>query len=111
MILRFAALTVVISLFGCSSGAPLGPCVCEPQPTALAAQRPGTAPDGRNGLLTNGRGVHVMTFQTDSDAHNWLNDVIAIGEGSIDPERAVLAMRYYACVVDYLPSLETPTGR
>jgi hypothetical protein len=61
--------------------------------------------------LTNGSGVHVMTFQTDSDAHDWLNDVIAIGEGSIDPERAVLAMRYYACVVDYLPSLETPTGR
>jgi hypothetical protein len=59
--------------------------------------------------LTNGRGVHVMTFQTEDVAHVWLNDVFAIGEGSIDPDRAVLAMRYYACVVDYLPSIETTT--
>ena len=56
--------------------------------------------------LTNGSGVHVMTFQTENVEHGWLNDVIAIGEGSIDPARAVLAMRYYACVVDYLPSIE-----
>ena len=59
--------------------------------------------------LTNGSGVHVMTFQTENAAHDWLNDVIAIGEGSIDPDRGVLAMRYYACVVDYLPTIETPT--
>jgi hypothetical protein len=56
--------------------------------------------------LTNGSGVHVMTFQTENVAHGWLNDAIAIGEGSIDPDRAMLAMRYYSCVVDYLPSIE-----
>jgi hypothetical protein len=61
--------------------------------------------------LTNGSGVHVMTCQTEDVAHVWLNDVFAIGEGSIDPDRAVLAMRYYACVVDYLPSIETITDR
>jgi len=61
--------------------------------------------------LANGSGVHVMTFQTDSAAHNWLNDVIAIGEGSIDPDRGVLAMRYYACIVDYLPSLDPPPAQ
>jgi hypothetical protein len=61
--------------------------------------------------LTNGSGVHVITFQTENVAHGWLNDVIAIGEGSIDPDRAVLAMRYYARVVDYLPSIEAPTDQ
>ncbi len=61
--------------------------------------------------LTNGSGVHVMTFQTANVARGWLNDVIAIGEGSIDPDRAVLAMRYYACVVDYLPSIEAPADQ
>ena len=35
-----------------------------------------------------------------------LNDVIAIGEGSIDPDRGLLALRYYACVADYLPGIE-----
>jgi hypothetical protein len=55
--------------------------------------------------LTNGSGIHAMTFQTESPAHLWLNDVFAIGEGSIDPERAALAMRYYVCVVDYLPEI------
>ena len=58
--------------------------------------------------LANGSGVHVMMFQTEDATHSWLNDVIAVGEGSIDPARAVLAMRYYACVVDYLPNLEAP---
>ena len=56
--------------------------------------------------LANGSGIHVMTFQTDDDAHEWLNDVIAVGEGSIDPTRGLLAMRYYICTVDYFPSLE-----
>ncbi len=46
--------------------------------------------------LTDGSGVHVMMFQIDNAAHGWLNDVIAVGEGSIDPDRGVLAMRYYA---------------
>ena len=61
--------------------------------------------------LANGSGVHVMTFQAQDAAHGWLNDVIAIGEGSIDPDRGLLAMRYYACVVDYLPSIEAQTGQ
>jgi hypothetical protein len=52
-----------------------------------------------------------MKFQTENAAHDCLNDVIAIGEGSIDPDRGVLAMRYYACVVDYPPTIETPTGQ
>jgi hypothetical protein len=55
--------------------------------------------------LADGRGVHVLTFQTADAEHAWLNTVIAIGEGSIDPARAVLVMRYYECVVDYLPNL------
>jgi hypothetical protein len=55
--------------------------------------------------LTDGRGVHVMQFQTEEAEHLWLNDVIAVGEGSIDPARGVLAMRYYVCVVDHLPDL------
>jgi len=59
--------------------------------------------------LTHGSGIHVMTFQTESAEHSWLNDVFAIGEGSIDPARAALAMRYYACVVDYLPHIDLPT--
>jgi hypothetical protein len=57
--------------------------------------------------LADGRGVHVMTFQTEGAAHGWLNDIIAIGEGSIDPDRGLLAMRYYECVVDYLPAVGT----
>jgi hypothetical protein len=61
--------------------------------------------------LTNGSGIHMMTFQTEDAAYGWLNDVIAIGEGSIDPDRAVLAMRYYACVVDYLPGIEPPADQ
>ena len=61
--------------------------------------------------LTNGSGVHVMKFQTENAAHDWLNDVIAIGEGSIDPDRGVLAMRCYACVVDYLPTIGTPADQ
>jgi hypothetical protein len=52
-----------------------------------------------------------MTFQTADTAHGWLNEVIAIGEGSIDPDRGLLAMRYYACVADYLPGIETPAGQ
>jgi hypothetical protein len=56
--------------------------------------------------LTSGSGVHVMTFQAAGAAHGWLNDIIAIGEGSIDPGRGLLAMRYYACTADYLPGIE-----
>lgn len=55
--------------------------------------------------LQDGRGVHVLTFQTEDRDHLWLNEVIAVGEGSIDPDRGLLAMRYYECIVDHLPSL------
>ena len=56
--------------------------------------------------LTNGSGIHVMTFQTADVAHGWLNDIIAVGEGSTDPDRSLLAMRYYVCTADYLPGIE-----
>ena len=56
--------------------------------------------------LASGSGVHVMTFQTADATHGWLNGIIAIGEGSIDPDRGLLAMRYYACTADYLPGIE-----
>ena len=52
-----------------------------------------------------------MTFQTPDVAHSWLNDVIAIGEGSVDPDRGLLAMRYYACTADYLAGTEPPTDQ
>ena len=55
--------------------------------------------------LTDGQGVHVLMFRTEHEPHLWLNQVIAVGEGSIDPEAGVLAMRYYSCHVDYLPTL------
>lgn len=60
--------------------------------------------------LSTGRGVHVMTFMTEVKTHLWLNEVIAVGEGSIDPDAGVLAMRYYECVVDHLPSLPATAG-
>jgi hypothetical protein len=85
--------------------------------------RPGHAsPDGRGviqveegivlftltGLssLTDGRGVHVLAFQTEAPSHLWLNDVLAVGEGAIDVERRRLQMRYYECEVELpLPAL------
>ena len=60
--------------------------------------------------LSDGRGVHVLTFQTDAASHRWLNDVIAIGEGSIDMEQHRLAMRYYECEVE-LPLTDLPDFR
>ena len=55
-----------------------------------------------NGLssLTDGLGVHVITFQTAVASHLWLNDVIAVGEGTIDVEHSRLTMRYYECGVE-----------
>ena len=50
--------------------------------------------------LDDGQGVHVMTFQTAADSFLWLNNVLAIGEGTIDVEHARLAMRYYECKVE-----------
>lgn len=55
--------------------------------------------------LTDGAGVHVLTFTTDDPAHAWLNDLIAIGEGSIDPDAGLLLMRYYSCHVEHRPDL------
>ena len=59
--------------------------------------------------LTDGSGVHVMMFQTESKAHLWLNEVIAVGEGSIDPDAGALWMRYYSCHVEHRPGI-TSTG-
>lgn len=59
--------------------------------------------------LDDGRGVHVMTFQTVAPAYAWINHVLAIGEGTIDVEHATLAMRYYECVVE-LPLPDLPAG-
>ena len=62
--------------------------------------------------LTDGRGVHVATFQTDAPSHLWLNDVIAVGEGSIDVAQGRLSMRYYECTVELpLPDLDEPLER
>lgn len=55
--------------------------------------------------LTDGSGVHVLTFMTDDAPHLWLNDTIAVGEGSIAPGREALSMRYYECQVDYRPTI------
>ena len=57
--------------------------------------------------VTDGSGIHVMSFVTDHEPSLWLNDVIAVGEGSIDKERLALMMRYYCCTVDYRPSIPT----
>jgi hypothetical protein len=50
--------------------------------------------------LLDGRGVHLMMFQTADVDHLWLNDLIALGEGVVDVEHARLSMRYYECVVE-----------
>ncbi len=47
--------------------------------------------------LVDGRGVHVLTFQTAAPSHLWLNNLIAVGEGTIDVEHGRLSMRYYEC--------------
>jgi len=51
-----------------------------------------------NGYPQGGRAVHVLTFEVDDEAYSWLNDVVAVGDGSVDAERGVLRMRYYECV-------------
>jgi hypothetical protein len=55
--------------------------------------------------LTDGAGVHVMTFMTEHEPHLWLNEVIAVGEGSIDRAAGALNMRYYSCHVDHRPPI------
>ena len=47
--------------------------------------------------LDDGAGIHVMTFKTAHGPSLWLNDVIAVGEGSVDvaaagPRDALLRM-------------------
>jgi len=53
--------------------------------------------------VIDGSGIHVMNFMTDHEPSLWLNEVIAVGEGSIDKERNSLSMRYFSCTVDYRP--------
>lgn len=42
--------------------------------------------------------VSPATFASDDDRYRWLNDVVAVGEGTIDFETLRLGMRYYAAV-------------
>lgn len=41
--------------------------------------------------------VSPATFATDDDRYRWLNDVLAVGEGTIDFETLQLRLRYYEC--------------
>jgi hypothetical protein len=41
-----------------------------------------------------------MSFETAAPSHLWLNDVLAVGEGTIDVAHSRLAMRYYECLVE-----------
>lgn len=56
--------------------------------------------------LADGAGIHVMKFTTRDGPHQWLNGVLALGEGSIDVARRALSMRYYECRVNYRPGVE-----
>lgn len=58
--------------------------------------------------LGDGSGIHVMRFVTEHESHLWLNDVVAVGEGSVDVERSALSMRYYSCHVDHRPAVPAP---
>lgn len=53
--------------------------------------------------LTDGAGVHVMTFMTEHEPYAWLNEVITVGEGSIDQAAGALPLRYYSCHVEHRP--------
>lgn len=53
---------------------------------------------GGNGYPEGGRALHVLTFEAHDDRYSWLNDVVAVGEGSVDLERVVLKMRYFECI-------------
>lgn len=53
---------------------------------------------GGNGYPQGGRALHVLTFEVDDERYAWLNDVISVGEGSVDPAQGVLRMRYYECI-------------
>jgi hypothetical protein len=60
--------------------------------------------------LTDGSGVHVMRFMTEDERYAWLNDVIAVGEGSVDRAAGALSMRYYSCHVDHVPGVADVPG-
>ena len=45
--------------------------------------------------------VSPATFETDDDGYRWLNDVIAVGDGTIDFQTLSLQMRYYACIGEH----------
>jgi hypothetical protein len=62
--------------------------------------------------LDDGSGIHVITFKTAHEPFLWLNDVIAVGEGSIDVQQQALQMSYYECIVTHRPgvSVASPTG-
>jgi hypothetical protein len=51
---------------------------------------------GGNGYPQGGRALHVLTFEVDEESYAWLNDVVAVGEGSVDS--GVLRIRYHECV-------------
>lgn len=55
--------------------------------------------------LADGAGIHVMKFTTADEAHQWLNGILAVGEGSIDVARGALSMRYYECQIDHRPPI------
>jgi hypothetical protein len=55
--------------------------------------------------IADGSGIHVLNFTTRHEPSRWLNELIAVGEGSIDVEREALSMRYYSCVVDHRPGI------
>jgi hypothetical protein len=61
--------------------------------------------------LTDGTALHVLTFQSDTAELLWLDSVFAIGEGRVDAERGLLAMRYHESTADYLPELATTPER
>jgi hypothetical protein len=42
--------------------------------------------------------VSSATFATDDDRYRWLNDVVAVGEGTIDFQTLRVRMRYYAAI-------------
>lgn len=60
--------------------------------------------------LDDGSGIHVMRFVTEHEPHLWLNDVVAVGEGSVDVGRSALSMRYYSCHVDHRPPVPDLAG-
>jgi hypothetical protein len=53
--------------------------------------------------VVDGSGIHVMTFRTDHAPLLWLNDLVSIGEGSVDARERTLSMRYYSCHVEWRP--------